>query len=488
MTVEQRGPSSFIPEDEGPEGDVLLMPGLPDAPVSELPETGRGIVNRVLALSIPVVIEQSLLYLVGLSDTLLAGRYLSEEYLAGVTVSSYLLWVVGSLLTIVSVGSTALVARLTGGGDRSAAARICQQAIGLALALGTVIFIVGSLAAPGIVGAMNLTGVSAGAAVLFLRIVLVVTPLVACTAAGVACLRGAGDTKTGMWVMILVNVVNITMSWTLVRGAGPFPKLGFAGIAAGTAFAEAIGGVVVLAILARGRSGLTLSWRGMAPRRAPIVRILRISLPAAGESLSTSGCQLWFLSLINRLGSTATAAHGVAIRCEALAFLTVTGFAVAASTLTGQYLGAGRPDLARRSARAAWGIGLIGLAAIGIWLFVEAEWFFDLFLGGNKPRVMAEGVPVLRIVAFAMPALATINVLNGVLRGAGDTRWPWAFVFFGYLGVRMPLTYWLITPTASHGLGLGLQGAWLAMLFDLCTRGVLVAWRFLQGGWQHVKV
>jgi Na+-driven multidrug efflux pump len=87
-----------------------------------------------------------------------------------------------------------------------------------------------------------------------------------------------------------------------------------------------------------------------------------------------------------------------------------------------------------------------------------------------------------------MPALATINVLNGSLRGAGDTRWPWAIVVLGYLAVRMPLTYWLITPVAEHGLGWGLSGAWIAMLVDLCVRGVLVAARFLQGGWRYVRV
>jgi Na+-driven multidrug efflux pump len=226
----------------------------------------------------------------------------------------------------------------------------------------------------------------------------------------------------------------------------------------------------------------------MIPRRQDVFRLMRISLPAAGESLTNSGCQLWFLSLINRLGPTATAAHGVAIRCEALSFLTVNAFAVAASTLTGQYLGARRPDLARRAATIAWGIGLAVLAAIGVWLYVGAEGFFALFLGGGKPDVAAVGVPVLRIVAFAMPALATINVLNGSLRGAGDTRWPWVIVLLGYLAVRIPLTYWLVTPADEGGLGWGLRGAWFAMLADLCTRGTLVAARFLQGGWIHTRV
>jgi putative MATE family efflux protein len=449
---------------------------------------GSSIARKVLWLAGPVLVEQSLLYLVMLSDTLLTGRFFSEEHLAAVTVAGYLLWFLGSLMTLVSVGGTALVARMIGADERAEAARITQQAIAMALILGTLTLAVGWAVAPGGIRLMNLNGPAAHFATFFLRIVLLNTPLLACTTVGVACLRGAGDTRTGMWVMILVNAINVGLSWSLVRGFGVLPKLGFPGIALATACGEGVGGLVVLAVLARGRSGLWLEWKGLRPVWRQIRRILRISMPAAGESLTNTLCQLWFLSLINRLGSIATAAHGVAIRCEALAFLTVTAFAVAASTLTGQYLGARRPDLAGRAARTAWGLGVLVLSAIGLLLYRKADPLFALFLGGRKPLVAAEGVPVLRIVAFAMPALATINVLSGALRGAGDTRWPWLFVLLGYLLVRLPLTYWLTTPEPHGGLGWGLFGAWIAMLADLGVRGGLVAARFLQGGWRLARI
>jgi putative MATE family efflux protein len=475
--------------DDATEGGVLI-------PIAEMPEEepagpslpSGSMVRQVVWLAGPVLVEQALLYLVGLSDTLLTGRYLSKEDLAAVTVDTYLLWFLGSLMTIISVGATALVARMTGAGLHSAANRTCQQAVGLSLILGTAALILGQFFAPALIRALNLEGQSARSATMFLRVVLLITPLLACTTAGVACLRGVGDTRTGMWVMILVNAVNVALSWPLVRGVGPIPSLGFAGIAIGTATSEAVGGLAVLIILGVGRSGLKLSLAGVWPAWVEAWRILRISLPAAGESLTNIFCQLWFLGLINRLGSTATAAHGVAIRCEALAFLTVTAFSIAASTLTGQYLGAGRPDLATRAARTAWGIGVALLVSIGTLIYIEAEAMFGLFLGGKQPSVVLEGVPVLRIVAFALPFLATLNVLNGALRGAGDTRWPWLIVLVGYLGIRMPLTYWLTWPASEGGLGLGLRGAWLAMFFDLSARGILVAARFLNGGWKTARV
>jgi Na+-driven multidrug efflux pump len=200
---------------------------------------------------------------------------------------------------------------------------------------------------------------------------------------------------------------------------------------------------------------------------------------------ANSLCQLWFLGVINRLGPTATAAHGVAIRCEAVAFLTISAFSVAASTLTGQFLGARRPDLAARAARTAWGLGAAVLTALGVILALGAEPLFGLFLGSGGTEVARLGAPLLRIVAFAMPCLATISVLGGALRGAGDTRWPLAIVLAGYLLVRMPLAY---TLTAPGGADLGLIGAWIAMLADLALRAALIAGRFGHGGWRHVRV
>jgi putative MATE family efflux protein len=457
-----------------------------DRPPLAIP--GATIPRQVLWLAGPVFVEQSLLYLIGLSDTILAGRHLAAEHLAAVTVGSYLLWFLGTLFTIGSVGGTALVSRSVGGGQMDEATRYCGQAFALGLGLGLLALLIVQMFAPSIIAAMNLTGLAAESGTRFLRIVGAITPLLACTTVGNACLRGAGDTRTGMKIMILMNVVNISLTWSLALGWGPFPSLGLTGIAIGTSCGEGIGGLVMLSLLIRGRSGLRLSWDNLRPDLKRIGRILRVSLPAAGESVTNVVCQLWFLRLINRLGALATAAHGVAIRCEAIAFLTITAFGVASSTLTGQYLGARRPDLALRSARTAWLLGGLLLSLLGLVLFTEAGAMFQLFLAGRQNEVRAMGVPVLRIVALAMPALATINVLNWTLNGSGDTRWPWLITLTGYLLVRIPLTYLFIGPVSQGGWGLGLRGAWIAMFVDLYFRAFLVAGRFLQRGWIRTRV
>ena len=93
-------------------------------------------------------------------------------------------------------------------------------------------------------------------------------------------------------------------------------------------------------------------------------------------------------------------------------------------------------------------------------------------------------------------ALSSVSmILIGALRGAGDTGWPLAITFVGFLGVRIPLAYFLAWKTVEfgswgsiEGYDLGVIGAWYAMVADLVLRSFLIGGRFWHGGWRYVKV
>jgi len=113
----------------------------------------------------------------------------------------------------------------------------------------------------------------------------------------------------------------------------------------------------------------------------------------------------------------------------------------------------------------------------------------------TQAAVIEAGVPVLRLVAFAMPSLACIIIVTGALRGAGDTRLPLLLTWIGFLVIRIPLAYLLMYPSVDlgplgvvRGFDMGLYGAWLAMFADLSVRGVCFLLRFATGGWKRVKV
>jgi putative MATE family efflux protein len=499
--------------------------------------------RTVLVLALPVLGQQFLILSVGLSDRLLAGRFQAVSppeqaealglmlagsllsgvpgggpiaawgaevpweagrhvmarqaaYLAAQTTANYLAWFISSYIVLVSIGSTALVARFTGARDRASAIHATNQSILLGAGLGVLGSVLGLTLMPELITALQLQGNAADFANAYLRPIFLALPFQVVEYAGIACLVGAGDTRTGLWVTLGVALVNLPLAWSFCLGWGPFPAWGFVGIAVGTAVSQTLGGLAMLLMLARGRHGLVLQPRLLWPDFSLLRRLLRISIPAGLDSLSTVLGQLWFLSIINRLGNVASSAHGIALGWEALGYLSGHAFGTAAMTLVGQNLGAGRPERASRGGWLAFGLGCAVMSFMGLLFFSFAPLMFAVFCPHPwEQRIIDTGVPVLRLVAFAMPMLACTIIFTAALRGAGDTRVPVLFTWTGFLAVRIPLAYFLALPEVDlgavgrwEGQGRGLFGAWMAMFADLTVRGLFFLWRFAGGSWQRARV
>ncbi|MBO0699406.1 MAG: MATE family efflux transporter [Zavarzinella sp.] len=469
---------------------------------ADLAHDARPAWRLVVRLAWPVLIQQLLILSVGLYDQFLAGNNAPADpakhigYQAAQTTANYIAWFISSSTTVVSVGATALVARAVGAGDRNLAVRATNQSILLAIVIGVLCTPLILMLLPWGVGALGLHGDTAESAVRFLRPILAFATCQLVTQAGIASLVGAGDTRTGPVVLSSVAILNIPLAWACFHGFGPIPEMDFFGIGMGTALSHAIGCFVVLAVLAHGRYGLRFRYSLLWPDWRLVYRLLRVSVPASVDTLSIGLCQLWFLSLVTALGDVAAAAHGNAIRCEGLGYLSGYAFATAAAALVGQNLGARQPRAAAHAVWVALGLGCVFMSLMGVLFFVFAPDMLRFFSPyPHQQPIVEAGVPILRLVAFAMPPLASIIVLTGALRGAGDTRMPILFTWVGFLVIRMPLAYLLtrsVVDLGSLGTGpgwnLGLIGAWIAMFIDLLIRGVLFFTRFLSGKWKAVKV
>jgi putative MATE family efflux protein len=512
---------------------------------SSLVDEKRSLWRVVLTLAFPVLVQQFLVLSVSVSDRVLAGRLqplsraeqmqaLGDQLLAlghsanalaagnwaeGVTASAsleaaqqitskhvayqaaqttaiYLSWVIAAYTVLVSVGSTALVARFVGAGDRTSAIRVANQSILLAVAFGILGTTVGLAGLRWFVRVLQLQGEAQDFAAGYLQPLILLLVFQVIESAGIACFIGAGDTRTGFWVLGGVAVVNLPLAWGFFLGMGPLPELRFVGIAWGTAISHTLGGLAVLILLARGRSSLRLSRQDLWPDADLIRRLLRISMPAGLDSLSLVVGHLWFLGIVNGLGNTASSAHGIALTWEALSFLSGAAFGTAGMTLVGQNLGAGQPARAARSGWVAFALGGSTMTLMGVVFYVWAPEMFRAFCPNPEQQdIVAVGVPVLRLEAFAEPALASLIIFAYALRGAGDTRVPMLFSWIGLLGIRIPLAYLLaldhldLGPLGTwSGGGLGLYGAWMAMVADLLVRGCFFLARFASGRWQRIRV
>lgn len=436
--------------------------------------------GAVLSLAMPAVGEQLLNMTVGLVNTFMVG-HLGAAPMAAVNFANQFVMLANVLFSSIATGSTALIARAKGAGDAATATRTVNQSMLIGTLVGLITTVVGvplareSMLFMGAVDEALLLGAA------YLRIVACTFLLSTWMFVGMACLRGAGDTRTPMTVMLLVNAVNMAVSALLIYGPFGLPRLGVVGSALGATAGRSVGAVLVLAILLRGRSGLRLDWRALRPDTENLRRILRIGVPTGVEQLLMRLGQTSYLRIVATLGTAACAAHAVALNAESLSYSPGFGFAVAATTLVGQGLGAADPERSERDGYLSAGLGGLVMSTMGLVFFLFAGPIVGFFT--SDPEVVALGTGPLRLVAVAQPFLASNMILAGALRGAGDTRWPMFFTALGIWGVRVPLAALFILV-----LRLGLMGAWYAMAIDLGVRGLLAFLRFRSGFWKKVQV
>ncbi len=434
--------------------------------------------RRVLRLAVPSAGEMLLGMLVGLVNTYLVG-HLGAASLTAVGLGVQWSMAAMVLFTAVGTGATALTARMIGARDMAGANRVVGQALAIAFACGLLssTLLVG-FAEPAMV-LMGARGEALAQGVLYLRIVSAVFPISSLMFIGNACMRGAGDARTPLLVMAAVNVVNVAIAWGLVEGIGPLPALGVRGAAWGSAAGRVIGGLLVVGLLIKGRGGLQLRWPG--PDREIIWRILRVGLPASLDQLIFRFGMLVWVRIVASLGTVAYAAHQVALNAESISFMPGWGFAMAATTLVGQGLGANDHERAERDAMLCFGIAAIFMSVMGVVFFVSAPQIMGLFT--DEVEVIALGSMPLRLIGVVQPLLAAMMVFAGGLRGAGDTLTPMLVNGASVWLLRVPLSL-----LAIHWFDWGLTGVWLVMALDLTLRGIVLLWQFRCGRWKTVEV
>lgn len=418
--------------------------------------------------------------LTSLVDMIMVGS-LGAKALAAVGLGGLLIWISYGIMASVATGTTALVARFTGAGEKRNVEKALAQSF-LLVALFSVFLTLFAVAYSEkiliLIGAERAVAELGG---VYLRAVFLATFFIFSGFVAEGALRGAGDTKTPLKIDLVINAVNLALDYLLIYGKLGFPKLEVLGAGIASASSFALGATLYFAVLLSGRYAVSLKLGDAGVDPAMMHRILRIGVPASIEKLIMSGSMTVYTSIIVGFGTVALAAHQIGLRIEALSFMPGIGFAVAATALVGQNLGAGKREKAYAMGWETSKLCALLMSLVGLILFLFPREFVLLFT--RDEGVIELGVIYLRLVAVSQPSLALTFVLAGGLNGAGDTRWVMYTTVFGLWFFRLPLAYFM-----GVTLGYGVFGAWVAMIIDILVRSLILGYRFKSKKWMEVEV
>ena len=299
---------------------------------------------------------------------------------------------------------------------------------------------------------------------------------------GCSILRGAGDTRTPMFITLVMNLVNVVGAYVLIFGKLGIPRLEVLGAAYAANLASLVGAGLVLFVLLRGRRVIKVYLRDIFSLHRPaLVMLIRIGLPAGLDMFAMRFSFLLYSRIIACLGTAALAANAVALVVESISFMPGFGISMAAGALVGQSLGAGKVSLAEKTMnRCVWfAVGMMGV--LGIVLLIIARPVSALFVA--DPQIIALSALCVQISALEQPLLGLVMVYMGSLRGAGDTFSAMLVTIICSTLVRLPVVYLL-----AITFKLGLVGAWIGAVVDWAIRSVVVYLAVRWGRWKRLRV
>ena len=402
-------------------------PALPGA----LRKAGRP--ASLFELAFPSILANLLYSAVAIVQTKFVGM-LGPEALAAISVGQRVFFALQALLMAVSAGTTALVARAWGANDPDEASRVTMARLAAASILALAITLPGILAAASVASIFGLDAQATELAATNIRWISVFNLAFAVNFILGAALRAAGDAWSPLWIGAGVNILNLPLLYLFVFGRYGFPEMGVAGapVAGGVSFA--LGGALMVAIWLR--QGFRLKYVANKWCRAErFRRLLHVGYPAGAESVIFQVGLFIFLMLIgHNYGTVAFAAYNVCIGLMMVCFVVGFGFSIAGATLSGQHLGAGDPAGAMRAGWRATICAVASMSCLGLTVAILAPQMATFFLG-DEPETVQLTIQLAYIMAATTPLLAIEFAIGGVLRGAGDTRFPLLATLVGLLGV-----------------------------------------------------
>jgi putative MATE family efflux protein len=419
-------------------------------------DDSKPIWRTMLVFLIPLMLSNVLQSASGTFTSIFLGRMIGVTALAAASSVFPMLFFLISFFFGISSASTVLIGQAYGAHDQPRLSRAAGTTLSFAVASGVLIGAIGLIFDRQI---MHLIGTPPDVfegAIAYARIVFISLPVVLIYLAYTTFLRGIGDSRSPLIVLIASTLVGVVLTPLLIRGTFGLPALGVVSAPISNMISTAIGLAGLLFYLEKIDSPLAFSkLRHFLGIEMPLlVTLVKLGVPTGIQFVMVSLSEIAVISFVNHFGSTATAAYGAVNQIVSYVQFPAISIGIATSIFGAQSIGAQRPDRLRKIVRAGVVLNyLIGGILIAV-VYLLAREILSLFIADRATLETARDL--LSITLWSYVIFGNSSVLSGMMRSSGSVLWPTAISIFSIWAVEVPIAWYL-----SHG-PLGLRGVWYA--------------------------
>ncbi|MDR1223106.1 MAG: MATE family efflux transporter [Tannerella sp.] len=426
----------------------------------------------ILAFVFPLLIGNLLQQTYHVADSIIVGRFIGKEALAAVSASFFIYYFIISLVIGIGSGMTVVVAQCYGGKQYGKVQAAFSSFFIFTFIAGVVLAAVGILCPGAFFRLMKTPGEVVPEAVRYFRVYMCGTPFFVTFNSFLSILRGMGDSKRPMVLVLSTAVLNILLDLLFIVTFG----WDLEGAALATVLAQGTGVLMATVYVHKRHPLLSMKRKDMRFDRRLFSRGLKIGIPTSVQQCSLSLGLLALLGIVNLFGTDTLTAYGAAGKIDSLITQVVLTLSSAMSAFCGQHTGAGNVSRIRQGVRFAMLINLLFSAGIYGVICIFGREIMALF--STDGTVISTGYDYLLIVGAVFFLHGAMNVMNGAMRGAGDTLFAMITGIVLFWIIRVPLA-WILSGY------MGYKGIWLAISISITAGFLATCIYYGSGKWKR---
>ena len=437
--------------------------------------------NRMLlTLLWPLVVEQALNVLVGMSDTVMVSS-VGEAAISGVSLVDMINYLILNIFAALATGGAVITSQFLGAKKPEEASRSAGQLVTLSAILGTAVMALCLLLRGPMLRLFfgSIADDVFQAAMIYFTITAISYPFLALYNAGAAIFRSVGNSEVSMRVSVVMNITNICGNALCIFVL----RMGVAGVAVPTLVSRVLGAVIILKLTTRHDNVARVTWDGVKHLQPQMAKnILYIGIPSALENSLFQLGRVLVVSMISLFGTVHISANAVANNLDAIGCIVGNAMGLAMITVVGRCVGAQDFEQTKYYTKKLLLWDYIAQGAVNVTVLLLLNEILSMYTLTPETRALAFTLVMIHN-GFSILLWPASFVLPNALRAANDVRYTMLVATISMLVWRMGLSWVLCV-----NMGMGAVGVWYAMLVDWVCRVICFVARFATGAWKKNAV